>query len=177
MADEMLTGMLSKPKGPQAPGTTTNPYGGTVPSPVAQPPQTPGFQNNTANPQWWKGGAAPATTGAPAPMDATSGYGSSTPTPAPPPAGTPAPPPAGTPAEGTPPPTSTGPKPLPQSAVRMFRGFQAEIVKWQQELSYARARGDQHKINNAMYRINQAIQKLASFKLNWQNGGYDVSGV
>jgi len=103
MANELLTGLLGQPKGPAAPGSTQNSYGGTVPSPVAQPPQTPGFQNNTANPQWWKGGAAPATTGAPAPMGATSGYGSSTPTPAPPPAGTPAPPPAGTPPAGTPP--------------------------------------------------------------------------
>ena len=80
MANELLTGMLSQPKGPAAPGTTQNSYGGTVPSPVAQPPQTPGFQNNTANPQWW-GGAGGGT----APMGATSGYGSSTPTPYTPP--------------------------------------------------------------------------------------------
>ena len=80
MANELLTGLLGQPKGPQAPGTTQNSYGGTVPSPVAQPPQTPGFQNNTANPQWW-GGAGGGT----APMGATSGYGSSTPTPYTPP--------------------------------------------------------------------------------------------
>ena len=73
MANEMLTGMLSQPKGPSAPR-----------------PQQPGLQNQTNNAQWWKG-----STGAPAPMGATSGYGSSTPTP--PPAGTP---PAGTPPAG-----------------------------------------------------------------------------
>ena len=85
MANEMLTGLLGQKKGSQTTGTTTNPYGGAVPSPVAQPQQTVGFQNRTNNPQWWKGGAAPATTGAPAPMGATSGYGSSTPTPYTPP--------------------------------------------------------------------------------------------
>ena len=98
MANEMLTGMLSQPKGPSAPR-----------------PQQPGLQNQTNNAQWWKGGAGGAQpqqapqmatnpyggtvpTGAPAPMGATSGYGSSTPTPPPPP-----PPPT-----GTPPPTGGG---------------------------------------------------------------------
>ena len=159
MADEMLTGMLSKPKGPAAPGSTQNSYGGTVPSPVAQPPQTPGFQNNTANPQWWGGGSAPA--GGVAPMGATSGYGSSTPTPptppagTPPPGGTPATPPAETPA--TPPPGSSHAEKIKkQNMTNMLRQAQSLVLQRQQELQSWMKVGDQNRINNAQQQLMKA---------------------
>ena len=166
MADEMLTGMLSKPKGPAAPGTTTNPYGGTVPSPVAQPPQTPGFQNNTANPQWWKGGAAPATTGAPAPLDATSGYGSSTPTPAP------TPPPAGGGTGGgtvggtgggtTPaPPPSDSPKVAQAKA--MMRNLEQRLLQERRLLIQLKAQGKTG--NTTQARIDDIVEQMNYYRM------------
>ena len=160
MANEMLTGLLGQKKGSQTTGTTTNPYGGAVPSPVAQPQQTVGFQNRTNNPQWWKGGAAPATTGAPAPMGATSGYGSSTPTPAPPPAGTP---PAGTPAtpavkgepSGETPPAEPKYSPVQQNQINFL---EKQIMQYQLQSAQYPA-GSDYGDKIRMY-LQQAMMKL-----------------
>ena len=172
MANEMLTGLLGQPKKPQ-------------PAPVG------GLQNQTSNPQWWKGGAAP---GGAAPMGtpgggapgATSGYGSIT-TPPPPSAGS-----AGSGGgsgsgggfgydpnlpSGAAPPPAGGPKPLPSGAQAMFNKFKSQLIGYQQDLSYAQAIGDEGKIRSAQYRIHQTLQQINQKKLNWQNGGYDVSGI
>ena len=159
MANELLTGLLGQPKGPAAPGTTQNSYGGTVPSPVAQPPQTPGFQNNTANPQWWKGGAG----GGPAPMGATSGYGESTPTPAPPPAGTPAPPPAGTPPAGTPP-AGTPPKDprraqLKWQAEQMIKTVERKILSARRALIDSTNQGPNSYWGKELQKLYLELQK------------------
>jgi len=152
MANELLTGMLSQPKGPAAPGTTQNSYGGVVPS-APQPPQTPGFQNQTNNAQWWKGAQAaprsqvpkspygkPASPGlpapgraigAPAPMGATSGYPKPPPkTPGTPPPSTPAPP------GYVAPPTETGKLDVPAwDQTQDFGGTGKTALQIQQDIS------------------------------------------
>ena len=167
MANELLTGLLGQPKGPAAPGTTQNSYGGTVPSPVAQPPQTPGFQNQTNNPQWWKGGAAPATTGAPAPMDATSGYGTSTPTP--PPADTP--PASGGPATPATPPAGTPPAEPTYSKIQQTQiaNLQKQIQQYMIQMAQYPA-GTQYGDKIRVY-YQQAMMRLQWAKAGTWNGG------
>ena len=182
MANEMLTGMLSKPKGPAAPGTTQNSYGGTVPSPVAQPPQTPGFQNNTANPQWWGGKG-----GGTAPMGATSGYGSSTPTPYTPPSddtvddtateatGTT----TGTPPAGPPLGSTTQEKVKKQGLIQAVRNAQSTLLQRQQELAgwqqaYAQSPTirNGHGVRNAQQQILRAQNALQDWQRKLTELGY-----